>query len=155
MRETHRESCTLNVLTQVSFVYYFKQASLKGASQTVVGLIFSCFELVIFLSAPIYGNFVSHAIRERGSKRDGGVEGVGNSDICLLTAGHLLNFMEATVVLYCLTRVLQSQNTHIHVCVLVHMPAHMHTRTHTHMHTHDIVPTRSQVADVVLMKTWI
>lgn len=35
------------------------QAGKKGVSQTVIGLIFSSFELGIFVSAPLYGLFVS------------------------------------------------------------------------------------------------
>lgn len=42
--------------TQGGAVYL--QAALKGMSQTVVGVVFSCFELVFFLSAPIFGTFV-------------------------------------------------------------------------------------------------
>ncbi|KAK7091110.1 MFS-type transporter SLC18B1-like [Littorina saxatilis] len=39
--------------------FFPAEAAKKGASQTVIGLIFSCFELWIFVSAPIYGNFLT------------------------------------------------------------------------------------------------
>ena len=35
------------------------QAAKKGASSTVIGLVFSSFEMAMFLGAPVYGNFVS------------------------------------------------------------------------------------------------
>ena len=47
----------LTIISQLAF--FHQQAAKKGASQTIIGLIFSCFELWIFLSAPIFGNFVS------------------------------------------------------------------------------------------------
>jgi len=48
-------SCTV---TKCS-LFYPLQADKKGASQTVVGMIFGTFELVIFISSPIFGNYVS------------------------------------------------------------------------------------------------
>jgi hypothetical protein len=40
-------------------VCYILQAARKGVSTTVTGFIFGVFEFVIFLSAPIFGNYVS------------------------------------------------------------------------------------------------
>lgn len=39
--------------------FFPSEAAKKGASQTVIGLVFSCFELWIFLSAPLFGNFLT------------------------------------------------------------------------------------------------
>lgn len=36
------------------------QASKKGASPTVVGLIFGVFQLTLFLTSPLFGTFVSN-----------------------------------------------------------------------------------------------
>ena len=42
------------------FLSFFQcQAGRKGVSQTVVGFIFGGFELMIFLSSPVFGNYVS------------------------------------------------------------------------------------------------
>ncbi|XP_071114196.1 MFS-type transporter SLC18B1-like [Haliotis cracherodii] len=39
--------------------FFPSEAQAKGASQTVVGLIFGCFEFVIFVSSPIFGTFLT------------------------------------------------------------------------------------------------
>lgn len=39
--------------------FFPKEAGIKGASPTVVGFIFGTFELVIVVSSPIFGNFIS------------------------------------------------------------------------------------------------
>jgi len=39
--------------------FYPSEAAKKGASSVVVGLVFGVFELVIFITSPIYGSFVS------------------------------------------------------------------------------------------------
>ena len=38
------------------------QAIEKGASTMIVGLIFGCFEFVFFISAPVFGVFVSYVL---------------------------------------------------------------------------------------------
>lgn len=42
-----------------TIVIFFLQAEKKGASNTVVGLIFGCFALVNFWTSLILGNYVS------------------------------------------------------------------------------------------------
>ena len=44
-------------LFHINLLYF--QAAKKGVSKTVIGLIFSTFEFVIFLSSPVFGTFVS------------------------------------------------------------------------------------------------
>lgn len=39
--------------------FFPQEAAKKGASQTIIGMIFSCFELWIFISAPFYGNYLT------------------------------------------------------------------------------------------------
>ncbi|XP_045182089.2 MFS-type transporter SLC18B1-like isoform X1 [Mercenaria mercenaria] len=48
-------SCCFSLLAP----FFPIEASYKGASQSVVGLIFGVFELVIFISSPIFGNYIS------------------------------------------------------------------------------------------------
>lgn len=39
--------------------FYPTEAEKKGATPTEVGLVFGCFQLVMFIACPLYGNFVS------------------------------------------------------------------------------------------------
>ncbi|KAK7502865.1 hypothetical protein BaRGS_00005814, partial [Batillaria attramentaria] len=39
--------------------FFPNEAAKKGASQTIIGLVFSCFELWIFASAPVFGSFLT------------------------------------------------------------------------------------------------
>ncbi|XP_060590475.1 MFS-type transporter SLC18B1-like [Ruditapes philippinarum] len=48
-------SCCFSLLAP----FFPIEAGHKGASQSVVGLIFGVFELVIFISSPIFGNYIS------------------------------------------------------------------------------------------------
>lgn len=56
----------MNFSTQVSFAviapFYPVEAAKKGATSTEIGLIFGIFQLIIFITAPLYGRFVSMAI---------------------------------------------------------------------------------------------
>ena len=140
VRETHTESCTLNVLTCVICLLFptgVYERSISDCGRTNLQLLWTR-HIPVGTHLWKFCKSCKIILRERGKEREGRVEGVGNSDVCLLTAGHLLNFMEATGVQYCFTLVLQSQNIHMHVSVLVHMPAHTHTHacTHTNTHTH-------------------
>lgn len=53
----------INFTTQISFAviapFFPVEGENKGATSTEIGLIFGVFQLVIFLTAPIYGKFVS------------------------------------------------------------------------------------------------
>ena len=53
----------MNFSTQVSFAviapFYPVEAAKKGATSTEIGLIFGIFQLVIFITAPLYGKYVS------------------------------------------------------------------------------------------------
>ena len=53
----------MNFSTQVSFAviapFYPVEAAKKGATSTEIGFIFGIFQLVIFITAPLYGKYVS------------------------------------------------------------------------------------------------
>lgn len=53
----------MNFSTQVSFAviapFYPNEAAKKGATSTEIGLIFGIFQLIIFITSPIYGQSVS------------------------------------------------------------------------------------------------
>ena len=53
----------INFTTQVSFAviapFFSVEAGKKGATSTEIGLIFGAFQLVIFITSPFYGRFVS------------------------------------------------------------------------------------------------
>ena len=54
----------MNFSTQVSFAviapFYPVEAAKKGATSTEIGLIFGIFQLIIFITSPIYGQSVSN-----------------------------------------------------------------------------------------------
>jgi len=53
----------MNFSTQVSFAviapFFPVEAAKKGASSTEIGLVFGIFQLVIFVTSPVYGKYVS------------------------------------------------------------------------------------------------
>ncbi|XP_046578554.1 MFS-type transporter SLC18B1-like [Haliotis rubra] len=65
----HKKKLTFVTLAFVNFCactcfsllapFFPREAESKGASQTVVGFIFGCFEFVIFVSSPIFGTFLT------------------------------------------------------------------------------------------------
>ena len=56
---------TVEVLYCKAYVIIYLQAENKGMSSTVIGLLFSVTEFVIFITAPFFGNYVSSTIKKR------------------------------------------------------------------------------------------
>ncbi|XP_059154912.1 MFS-type transporter SLC18B1-like isoform X2 [Physella acuta] len=66
---SHRNKIVLALLSLANFFvgcgfsllapFFPQEAEKKGVSTTVIGLIFSMFQLVIFVSSPVYGNFLT------------------------------------------------------------------------------------------------
>ena len=56
----------INFTTQISFAviapFFSVEAERKGATSTEIGFIFGAFQLVIFITSPIYGRYVSLSV---------------------------------------------------------------------------------------------
>ncbi|KAH9488973.1 hypothetical protein Btru_061758 [Bulinus truncatus] len=67
---SHRSKYTLLMLAVANFgagcayslpaPFFPREATKKGVSSTVIGLVFSCYQLVTFLASPFFGNFITH-----------------------------------------------------------------------------------------------
>jgi len=72
----------MNISQTISFSilapFYPSEAAKKGASSAEVGLVFGVFQLIIFITSPIYGNFVSTF----NMSINGTIFNVGNKTSC-------------------------------------------------------------------------
>ncbi|KAI8777068.1 MFS-type transporter SLC18B1 [Biomphalaria glabrata] len=90
----HRSKYTLFMLAVANFgagcayslpaPFFPREAAKKGVSSTVIGLVFSCFQLVIVVTSPFFGNFITHI----GAKFTY-VSGIMTAGVCAILFGFL------------------------------------------------------------------
>lgn len=101
--------------------FFPKEAGIKGASPTIVGFIFGTFELVIVISSPIFGNFIS----EIGCKFMY-VSGIMVCGVCAILFGLLDRSPNGTIfiVMCFLCRSIEALGTSAFVTALFAILAH-------------------------------